>query len=1016
MKGPLHHQHQHHRPPAGQAAAAYQQQQYEYDDSQQQHKHEHQQADTDNDNDDEEEEYYYEVTFRGSVALHSRPDCAAPPTGVTLTFGDIIVASKRTRTVPVPVVVVGDDNNCCDAATVTANRQRQAQASINISPYPVQCARNNHMEDDDNGIMKMKTKPTSFLKVERILTAAWSKVSVSSQDDIIIDRRSSDNNAHANTHNIEDSRPSPPGDSDMGGMMACIPSSSDNDIMNISNLNDISAVVDDDPLETTIHDLDVDVDCDSPWSPTLDMVNESYNGDGAGAGSTRTADHHGDNANDGYTSFHQSHLSHSMCAEDDDDEEEHQARDQRDLLFGYLPMHMHAANDNQEKLVVSVLSVPVVRRCQRPHRLEWYGQCQSNSMSGSSSTQGQSQLPRLYCVRAKHAIPIRVSPSANAPTSRDMLLPCDLFLVECLLQRHEHHDNDNDEQKDDSTSRSSSSNATFLKLANGRGWVMMDVNVNSNANGNDNGIMEMVQGPLSQPSEFKTAHNGTLSPWLLCQVMIPASRRANHRPRRKKNDMMDCSSSVVSGNTASTRSMSTAAHSKHPLNNLSMMSHSHSHAHAGGNMNMNNNISLNMNHYHPKVPTVVSPAMTGGVSSPTADDGANHGYHGEDSTSALATYRRDLYHHDVEDNNESVVHPAPSSDKSMASSSTKQTAKSTSTTKMFYLMRVKAPKGLKVLDAPHFQVSSLIRGSGGGSGNGSGGTLPHATTGGSKVKPLGTSSMTMPSTGIGGHVAPSNQHHHHHHHPYLVANNGQRILPRGCIFEASSPPQRVSLSNHNSNSSSSEVSALIQLADGSGWAMLPTLEDLKQQHQQMIHFHRSSHNQHSSRSSDPSAAVEEVGNAIVSDNTATTEEGDDNGPNNKGVWLRVLPKNGVTVLCAPAIILKTPTSTTRLSEGNIVSAAISISEGTTTTKKPPSPTFVSQRKTMIAPMATTVRENGRRPPAPVPPFFNPVIPCGAAIQVEPCKERKSSHGGSRDVHPSDQVSFVHCYVLRHVRG
>jgi hypothetical protein len=108
-------------------------------------------------------------------------------------------------------------------------------------------------------------------------------------------------------------------------------------------------------------------------------------------------------------------------------------------------------------------------------------------------------------------------------------------------------------------------------------------------------------------------------------------------------------------------------------------------------------------------------------------------------------------------------------------------------------------------------------------------------------------------------------------------NNGQRLLPRGAIFEASSKLERVSLPDRH-------VAGLIKLSDESGWAMVPTVDELKLQYQQMIH-------RSGLMNDDGTSAVEEVGNATLDTSESPLDC-------SKRVFLRILPRNGVVISCA----------------------------------------------------------------------------------------------------------------------
>jgi hypothetical protein len=113
--------------------------------------------------------------------------------------------------------------------------------------------------------------------------------------------------------------------------------------------------------------------------------------------------------------------------------------------------------------------------------------------------------------------------------------------------------------------------------------------------------------------------------------------------------------------------------------------------------------------------------------------------------------------------------------------------------------------------------------------------------------------------------------------PFLYVNNGQRLLPRGAVFEASSKLERVSLPGRH-------VAWLIKLSDDSGWAMVPTVDEM---------IHRSGLiNDDSTSGVTGNGAVEEVGNATLDTSVSPLDC-------SKRVFLRILPRNGVLISCNP---------------------------------------------------------------------------------------------------------------------
>ena len=166
-----------------------------------------------------------------------------------------------------------------------------------------------------------------------------------------------------------------------------------------------------------------------------------------------------------------------------------------------------------------------------------------------------------------------------------------------------------------------------------------------------------------------------------------------------------------------------------------------------------------------------------------------------------------------------------------------------------YLFRVTAPKGLAVLDAPHYQVNNLIRGK--------------PPTNPVIEPPQGKSILkTMP-----GRTASSS----------LGADpsSKKRVIPRGALFEASKRME--------SSGAFSQGAGLIKLSDNSGWAIIPHRDELERQYKNfqgdltLI------------RQGEASRAVEEVGNTCL------------DGPPDRPatLWFRIYSRSGVTVQCAP---------------------------------------------------------------------------------------------------------------------
>jgi len=225
------------------------------------------------------------------------------------------------------------------------------------------------------------------------------------------------------------------------------------------------------------------------------------------------------------------------------------------------------------------------------------------------------------------------------------------------------------------------------------------------------------------------------------------------------------------------------------------------------------------------------------------------------------------------------------------------------TKKCYYLMRVIAPLGLKILDAPHFQVSNLIHSPSPNKINhrsrspatSPSGISPFARTNAMIGTNMSSAPESSPTTSTGTRKKYRNS-------PPRV-----RFLARGQIFEAS---QRMEVTGDSSLYTNGQ--GLIKLADGSGWAIVPHYEDLMGQFKS---FYNNNGDQAAFRMNEV-AAVEEIGNAYCSipvvkhhhhahPNRLTPPPKHENASSEQGslkdiVWLRIsAPPNGIKVLLPP---------------------------------------------------------------------------------------------------------------------
>jgi len=202
------------------------------------------------------------------------------------------------------------------------------------------------------------------------------------------------------------------------------------------------------------------------------------------------------------------------------------------------------------------------------------------------------------------------------------------------------------------------------------------------------------------------------------------------------------------------------------------------------------------------------------------------------------------------------------------------------------LMKVTAPNGLKILDAPHFQVNNLIRGQNNAT------SMPfmksykslssdNRSTTASKAS-SGNASVTMNPSSIFQTMHGSFQSDLGRARSWEVDASGKkRVLPRGALFEASKRMERAGAFSHGSG--------LIKLADDTGWAIVPIREELLEQYKTYQGGNASIGETESSR------GYEEVGNAFIVSDHKNLENNDDIDTS----WVRIIHSAGVQVSCCP---------------------------------------------------------------------------------------------------------------------
>jgi hypothetical protein len=221
-------------------------------------------------------------------------------------------------------------------------------------------------------------------------------------------------------------------------------------------------------------------------------------------------------------------------------------------------------------------------------------------------------------------------------------------------------------------------------------------------------------------------------------------------------------------------------------------------------------------------------------------------------------------------------HPVTAS--SDVSFSTNRSVGPASATTAFFLMRVTAPRGLKILDAPQFQVNNLIHGKQAGS-VGRVASSHMVSQFESNMGPpksqhsiFQTMSTRLATTGPSKTRSPA----------VFDSSSRTRVLPRGAAFEAC---RRM-----ESSGAYSQGAGLIKLSDNSGWAIVPRQDELD-------HQYRNYHGGVAGvKEGEATRAFEEVGNAVID---YTGNESGERGPTT--LWLRISAKTGLAVSCPPPV-------------------------------------------------------------------------------------------------------------------
>ena len=523
----------------------------------------------------------------------------------------------------------------------------------------------------------------------------------------------------------------------------------------------------------------------------------------------------------------------------------------------------------------------------------------------------------LYKVISSTPLAVYMGPSKDAPTTKGMLVPGTTHEV-CLRV------------VDDSLG------VCYLRLMRRRGWVVDRRIVSKNVQDSLSDPFIVMKDVTDKDSECSTDCNSSIVSVAASSVATPlpaATKR--HRPPRRRRQM---NKDTIEGG-------SVPRHVPGPEQSSTLPPQSRTNSH-------DYDAATQPQPHH------LSHGQDRGVMSPSS----NVSLLSDESSLEHSMIQQNLHRHI------GMTTPDRSTARSTASSSGTLGA---SNHPSFFIMRVNAPRGLKILDAPHFQVNNLIHGSHpalvlsspskesyvGGGAKGSSGTA--------------SANQSIFQTMSGGH-----------HTTTLTSKIGNpaifdsitkaRKLPRGSVFEASKRME--------SSGAFSLGSGLIKLSDNSGWAIVPKREDLDEQYRNV------SGALAGIKEGEASRAFEEVGNAMIDDSRSP-------------IYLRILTRTGVVVSLPPSTTISDDETSPTSSAGGS-SSVISGNGGSGHIRCQDSDVASSVGSSFLDAMFRTPKrkdrdsdENSRRdvvvanpnpPKAPVTekPPFSTLLPCGSFVEVE----------------------------------
>jgi hypothetical protein len=551
----------------------------------------------------------------------------------------------------------------------------------------------------------------------------------------------------------------------------------------------------------------------------------------------------------------------------------------------------------------------------------------------------------LYKVVSSTPLQILTGPCTDAPKTKAMLLPGTVHEVCLRVSSTTSYDEKTQEHHP----------VYFLRLSRRRGWVA-DHRVTSRRSGQfQNCMKEVTQELLACNGTIGDDCNMSVLSAATSSVATPVSvARRRHRPPRRRRDGKDGG-----------------------------MDHTGLPRHVGG----------------PSTPQLMRYETPTAFESPLTSTLPDRGVMSPSSNVSLLSDEASLEHGLPQHLTYKTTAGALTPDRSVSRSAASSAVLSHPS---FYLMRVNAPRGLKILDAPHFQVNNLIRGNNPVASNAS---SPPGLGSKDLTGQMGNQSIFQTMAG--------------HHTTTLTSKIGNpavfdsitkaRKLPRGSVFESSKRME--------SSGDFCQGAGLLKLSDNSGWAIVPRQDELDEQYK----------NYHGAlagiKEGEATRAFEEVGNAWIDDRRTP-------------VYLRVLSRGGVSVLLPPpssTVSDDDNTSPTSSAAGSSIVSAVGSGFGQLTSQE--SDVTSSVGSSFLDAMFRTPKklesehdnrkeagtQHHQPPRNPTGPAieklpFSTVVPCGMCIEVEPWIDDSDPAHPNSQRHEFTRLRGGQGWVPRFVNG